>query len=214
MGDRQLMGWWHNAAMIISHLHRFIFIKTRKTAGTSIEVFLSSVCGDGDVVTPVIPHVWPHASRNHKGFFNHMGAPKIRQAVGDDMWNRYFKFCVERNPWDKTLSDFYMQRARVNPSLALDRYLESGKLPRNAVQYYSETEGLLVDRVARFERLDSELGEIFSRLGIPFAGSLGVRAKGEYRNDRRHYRDVFTDQQARIVGDIFSDEIALHGYTY
>ena len=41
--------------MIISHKHRFIFIKTRKTAGTSMEIALSTVCGPGDVITPILP---------------------------------------------------------------------------------------------------------------------------------------------------------------
>lgn len=39
--------------MIVSHRHKFIFIKTRKTAGTSIEASLSRYCGPQDVVTPV-----------------------------------------------------------------------------------------------------------------------------------------------------------------
>jgi sulfotransferase famil protein len=38
--------------MIISHAHRFIFIKTNKTAGTSIEAALTAICGDQDVITP------------------------------------------------------------------------------------------------------------------------------------------------------------------
>src|SRR5690606_7330677 len=37
---------------IISHAHRFIFIKTNKTAGTSIEAALTSICDDQDVITP------------------------------------------------------------------------------------------------------------------------------------------------------------------
>ena len=39
--------------MIISHKHRFIFIKTRKTAGTSIEIFLSQFCDKDDILTPI-----------------------------------------------------------------------------------------------------------------------------------------------------------------
>src|SRR5437762_6689028 len=41
--------------MIISHKHKFIFIKTVKTAGTSLEVFLSQHCGPDDVLTPFAP---------------------------------------------------------------------------------------------------------------------------------------------------------------
>ncbi|MBK5199425.1 MAG: sulfotransferase family 2 domain-containing protein [Methyloceanibacter sp.] len=38
--------------MIISHQHKFIFLKTKKTAGTAIEAALSELCGPLDVVTP------------------------------------------------------------------------------------------------------------------------------------------------------------------
>jgi hypothetical protein len=38
--------------MIISHEHRFIFLKTKKTAGTAIEAALSELCGPDCVITP------------------------------------------------------------------------------------------------------------------------------------------------------------------
>ena len=40
--------------MIISHEHKFIFLKTRKTAGTSIELALSQLCGPDDIITPIV----------------------------------------------------------------------------------------------------------------------------------------------------------------
>ncbi len=40
--------------MIASFRHNFIFIKTRKTAGTSIEMALSQSCGPDDVVAPIM----------------------------------------------------------------------------------------------------------------------------------------------------------------
>jgi hypothetical protein len=38
--------------MIVSHKHKFIFLKTKKTAGTAIEAALSQLCGPDDIITP------------------------------------------------------------------------------------------------------------------------------------------------------------------
>ena len=37
--------------MIISHKHKFIFFKTRKTAGSSIQVELAKYCTYDDIIT-------------------------------------------------------------------------------------------------------------------------------------------------------------------
>ena len=42
--------WWQ---MIISYLHKFVFIKTRKTAGSSMEIALATHAGADDIVTPL-----------------------------------------------------------------------------------------------------------------------------------------------------------------
>jgi len=56
--------------MIISHEHKFIFIKTARTVGISIEVFLSQQRGPSDIVTPIPPPVEGHEPSNHEQFVN------------------------------------------------------------------------------------------------------------------------------------------------
>ena len=202
--------------MIISHKYKFIFVKTIKTAGTSIEVFLSQHCGPMDVVTPIIPHVEPHFARNHAGYFNHIPAHTIRNQISPEIWNSYFKFCVERNPWEKTLSYYHMKRFREEEGLTLDRYLAGNEFPINFYKYTEpgNPNKIIVNRVLYYENLMEQLGQVFLEMGIPFQGSLGVNAKSEYRSDRRPYREVYTPEQAKVISNIFKQEILLHGYQY
>jgi hypothetical protein len=202
--------------VIISHKYKFIFIKTRKTAGTSIEVFLSAVCDKQDVLTPIYPAVEGHVPRNYGDFFNHVYASEVRSAVSDTIWQSYFKFCVERNPWEKTLSYFYMQRALSGNTLTLDEYMLSQDFCTDYASYTEPNDNskIIVDRVLQYEGLMRELSEVFGMLGVPFDGDLGVRAKSEYRTDKRHYKDVLSAKHAKIIEEKFRNEIELFGYEY
>lgn len=232
--------------MIISHKHRFIFVKTQKTAGTSIETFLSQYCGNGDIVTPFGKTVDQHVPRNYQGYFNpipelfltrgkgrkktleqllrkerfysHIPAYKIRARIRKNIWNSYFKFCVERNPWDKTLSHYYFikRKEKYRHISSLDQYLAEGNSCLNYHLYtdYHNPRVVLVDRIIKYENLMEQLGEVFNMLSIPFNNSLNVRAKGEYRTNRRHYRDVLTEGQIKIIQEIYKKEIFMHGYEF
>ena len=202
--------------MIISHKYRFIFVKCEKTAGTSLEVYLSQHCADDDIVTPIGPHVEPHRARNHEGFYNHIPAADIRDRVDRVIWVTYTKFCVDRNPWDKTLSHYHMLRTNEGHGFSFDEYLAQGRFAINHPKYTEpgDADRLIVDHIICYEHLTSELGRLFARLGVPFGRSLGVRAKGEFRTDRRPYREVYTTAQAELVGRVFAQECKLLGYAY
>jgi hypothetical protein len=201
--------------MIISHKYKFIFIKTQKTAGTSIEIYLSQQCHDRDITTPINPYVSPHIARNHEGFYNHISACEIRSRIPKAVWKNYFKFCVERNPWDKTLSHYHMLCSQKGGNLSFERYLSEARLCVDHSLYTDEKNaGIIVDRIIRYEKLVLELSEIFALLDIPFEGSLNVYAKSEYRKDRRHYSEVYTEHQRCIVEKAFAWEIQTFGYDF
>jgi hypothetical protein len=144
-----------------------------------------------------------------------MPAWLVRLRVPPGIWNSYFKFCVERNPWDKVLSHYHMHAYRLGGALSLDQYFARGKFPINYPRYTTPSGSrIIVDRVVRYENLTDELGEIFTRLNIPFDGDLGARKKGHFRTDRTPYQFVFSPQQRQIVERVFAREIQLHGYRF
>jgi hypothetical protein len=114
--------------VIVSHRHRFIFLRTRKTASTSTELVLAANCGPDDVITgfcdrdealrPLVGARPPQNLAHPCGFvfYNHAPAEQVRAAVGD-CWSSYFTFCFERNPWDKVISLYY-HRHKVEPARA------------------------------------------------------------------------------------------------
>ena len=93
--------------MLISHDYRFIFIKTVKTAGTSVEAFLEPYCSPpGHVVTHwtptlitrhgVIGQRWPQNDRDDLGYYNHMPASEIRQRCSQ--FDEYTRLTAVRDP--------------------------------------------------------------------------------------------------------------------
>lgn len=128
--------------MIVSHRHRFIFLKTKKTASSSVELALSEICGPDDVITPLMPAdeklrrgIGPQhyaipvrrrsllaplrrmlgatPARAGLEFYNHMPAHKAKAALPRDVWEGYAKVAVERNPWDREVSLYFWETRQL-----------------------------------------------------------------------------------------------------
>jgi hypothetical protein len=122
--------------MILSHRHRFLFLKTTKTAGTSLEMALAKYCGPDDVITVIhrddeatkaalgLPgprnHLLPdtayrpsdvvRALRDRapvERFYNHSPAASVRAKVPADVWSGALKFAIVRDPFDYVVSRYF-----------------------------------------------------------------------------------------------------------
>jgi len=223
--------------MIISHKYKYIFIKTSKTASTSIELALSRYCGDEDIITPVSPedelernrlgyrgpqnylpadvdcsHIDREAAKKH-GFYNHISGKEIQHFVGEETWSSYYKFCFERNPWDRFISLYYW-RCKAEPRPTIAEFLESKyplMLRKHGFNLYTANGEIIVNRVCRYENLSEELEQVRVQLGLPEKLDLPW-AKSSFRNDRRSYRDILSPKQQEEIGKLFNQEISMFGY--
>lgn len=205
--------------MIISHRFRFIFIKTTKTAGTSLEVQLSPICPPEDVFTPVIPPEDGHQARNYIApdgteYYNHMDARLVRRLLGEERFKDYFKFCVERDPVDKCVSYYMMKKHSSTHTnwrwrlMNWHAFVLSGRFPFDHDKYTDHDGSLMVDRILRYENLNEELSDVFKTLGVPFTG-LTTRAKGNHRGPTKP--SVTPLHRARIM-HAYAQSNAYTGY--
>ncbi|TAA46844.1 sulfotransferase family 2 domain-containing protein [Corallincola spongiicola] len=226
--------------MIISHRHKFIFLKTNKTAGTSIELALRQHCGGEDVITRVTPtdesksqqlggcgaqHYLVPLKHYSKGdwinllkgkprrFYNHIRAAEVRELVGAEIWNSYYKFCFERNPWDKVVS-LYFWRCRQDPRPSLEKFVEeeaSKAINLRGWQVYTINNQIAVDKVYRFEQMDQAMKELAERFALP---SLCLpNAKSSFR-ESKNYRELFSEPLRQRVGELFSKQVSLFDYQF
>lgn len=239
--------------MIISHRHRFIFVKTRKTAGTSIELALSRFCGPDDIITaqdsedarnPVneallqdeklrLEQGYPPPQHHYVPLLRYSGrqwrrllikgirARHKKHASAASIaarwpaeWNSYFRFCVERNPWDKAVSLYYwFTGGRRYAAGTLHDVLASDEERVSNWHLYAIDDRPAVDHVVRYEDLDAELDRIAGRLGLPGRIEL-PRAKGDFRQDRRSYREVLDQDAKALIDRLCAREIEYFGYRF
>lgn len=236
--------------MLISHRKHFIFTKTAKTAGTSIESYFEQYCmPDGEwqeshsrdeYVSETGIIGYRGTDNSDSTWYNHMPAKRIRDLIGQDIWDRYFKFTVVRNPFDKLISGFFMlekrkqnysytQRLKAFARQILDRgnpidrvvgeteierfrcWIRKGAAFMDRDKYLIDGEEC-VDYFIRFEDLHVGMKHVSVRLAIPFEPSRIPEFKKGKRHHRSQTRDYYDHETEKIVRKLYAWEFERFGY--
>jgi hypothetical protein len=215
--------------VIVSHKYRFIFIKTHKVAGTSIEFALTRFAGEDGIVTPFSVRIDERerersgfgVARNYKTgageYRAHIPAEEVRNLLGRETFGRYFKFSVERNPYDKVVSlytwlnrdpkrplgqsfDDFVAEGRARQVADFDRYCIDGKPAMDAMVLYDD--------------LQAGLDGIAAHLGLPERIDLtDIRRKSGFRKSQ-DYRTYYAPASRAAVERDFAREIAQFGFKF
>jgi hypothetical protein len=228
--------------MIVSHEHRFIFIKTRKTASTSTECALSAICGPEDIVTqlsdneksrlgmgpqnyeyipPLLSREWPNLisrlmryGKAPLNYYDHINAWRIEKRLSKTVWNSYFKFAFDRNPWDREISWHSHRYAKGRTAIGFEDHVLG--LPKNKVRNYETYTihgKLAVDFVGRYENLAEDLQKVMTEVGVKDPLTIPV-THHKFRKDKRPYRDVYTPEMRDIIAKVYPEEIELLRYEF
>lgn len=212
--------------MIVSHRHRFIFIRAPKTASTSLQVALARHCGPEDIVSDVRLEktelalkrtkyrgsglVQNHRPNNPDKIAAHAFPEDIIRHFGRRVWDVYYKIVVVRNPWDQAYSEH-----NFSPKVRLNR--EFGYSAQSAWKYYfvgdedfgnGETGRYLI-----FEDLNAEYEKLCKFIGVNCEDL--PRCKTTYRKpETRDYRRYYNDEMRSLIDNSAKRIIDYFGYEF
>ena len=191
---------------MVSFEHKYIYFHIPKTAGKSIYTMLPG----GIHNSAAFPDIPVDGIGRRK---MHLTALEIRQEMGHDKFNGYYKFAFVRNPWDRMISEFFWRKLRPKrrqfESLAqmLDFQLK-GKaveddrnrhfLPQTAFLLDDNGESLM-DFTGRFESLNADFRQVSEAMKLGITRSLPKLNPSKRTADYQQHYDEETEEMVRVL---------------
>ena len=224
--------------MLVSHTHKFIYTKTIKTASTSVEAYFEKFCMPNDALadttdarseyisnTGIIGHRGTHPREAKKNYiwYNHKSACDIKQDIGDDIWNSYYKFCVVRNPYERAISHFYwVKHINGSPSseniiddqIEFTKFITEGNIFDSDKWLYSIDGNFCLNDVVRHENLDSDMKRVCSILGVPWIPEALPNFKSRVTPAAAKVGVMYSAETRCIVEKLCAFELAYFNYEF
>jgi hypothetical protein len=203
--------------MIIKY-HDFVFVKTRKTAGSTFEKLMCPHLRGIDICTGSTRDGTPALNREPDSN-GHVSWKEI-QSSHPFAWESLYKFTIERNPWEKVVSAFYWHK-QIKPYLPgiaendLSKYVRECDLIPTDWNMYANESGVQVDKVFDFGNMAEMYDTLNDKFDIDIPKGLWKYTKvKEGKKDVAHWRDLHTPESIVEVEKKFKREIDYMGYTY
>lgn len=220
--------------MRISHSHKYIFLANPRSGSTTVRKILDDYSDIKSVHKSEITDEFP--------FYNHISALELK-SIFDKRgwhWDRYKRFCVIRNPYDRVVSLFHHNLGMIrNPiSEGIENLIKNAQLsakPDPAIKYYfkqyvmgidpnnvlttslehflCDADGhFLVEDILMFETLGDDLPSYLNELGISITSrDIPNLNSSEYR---REYKEYYDDQSKKRITELYRYEIERFGYSF
>ncbi len=202
--------------VLVSHRHKFIFLKTRKTAGTSIEMYLEPACTDEnleisekrEMVKSPAGIVGARVINAKAGEWGpHMRAFRVKKELGEDLFDQYLKISSVRNPYDRCLSLFLWRKRSLKPNelspddfrFAFEFFLLNEQWHNDLQITHIKGSNILND-VIRYESLVSDLQRISALVGFKSdVGDLAITKSTKASRAGKPISDFFTKKAKDTV---------------
>lgn len=222
--------------MIISTSHGFLFVHVPKTAGTALMQALEpfSTNPKRTLVGSVLRRL-PIVEAPEKAYLRgHEPAFRMRAKLSPQVFDRFFRFAVVRNPYDHAVSHYeFMKQFRIERLAARVRKMSFVEFLRFRMKrpFWTDTifahqpeqswfvadhdNRLLVNRILYYETLQSDFERLAAdlRLGeVTLRKVNPTKTKAETRSFAS-YADYYDAESLELVRQIYARDFGNFGYS-
>ncbi len=147
--------------------------------------------------------------------FAHSSASEVKEYVGDEVWNSYYKFCTLRNPIDRVLSQYFWKAstrnwkdAETNFTARFDAFLKSKQfsvLIRKGRDLITIDNEPAVDFILDYHDLENSISHVLNHLGIDRDEVVLPRFKSVQR-PAGDFHNRINEQQRELIMRTFELE--------
>ena len=200
--------------MVWSNEHKIIFVHIPKTGGTSIEKALKLTSRENG-----------YGVNKEKKAVQHYDYNEYRYSLGAEKFDKYYKFTISRNPYEKVISEFFWLKfkAKLNEDnfqkKTFDEYLDyckhivNNKLYKLSIFHdhfkpqhefiYNNKDKLMINKILRFENFKY----IKKFILLKFKKNLQ-----HDNNNNKKEKIILTDEQKEKIYQIYHKDFILLKY--
>jgi hypothetical protein len=216
---------------IINRTYGFVFIHVPKTGGTSVKEHLRQYSKETDVHIDRPADAEQLVSVNGVKLAKHSSATQIRKLLGRTEFEGFFKFCVVRNPFVRTMSLFRFlkfnfrswPRAHLMQEInTLEEFvcspIFSGSGPGGIVSpqlhWLTDRSGAsCVDFIARVERIDDDFSKIKAQLALPLSGKPLLRRNASKGDAEKLAIELNSGRVVDVIRARYASDFRFLGYS-
>jgi len=206
---------------MISEQHKIIFIHIFKTGGQSLDHFFgwNKQKVKNSIVNKNLKYRSSHSCSEYLNLLEDSG---FASNFDEDCWNKYFKFAIVRNPYDRVISFYHYLQNKFKFKIGFNEFIklfhtnqkllmQKTRISKSHLEDMKKTMCWFldkdIDKIYRFE--DSSTWTEIAKLN-----SINNEIEHSNKSKHKHYSEYYNEESKKIIELLYKEDLDRFNYSF